>query len=78
MEISTQKTIIEEILFIISIILIVVITVFYAKDILHYIVGTLGIIFIILQFVKQGISEEGIMVIARGKDMYSWREIYRI
>lgn len=46
-----------------------------AKNPAHYIVGSVGILFIPADVLKQGISAKGILIVARGKELYRWNEI---
>lgn len=78
LKIPTKKTVFETIVYLAAILIIIVITLLYGKALIHYLVGTLGIALFTIEFLKQGIFEDGILILARGKEIYRWNEILNV
>lgn len=76
--ISEKKGTFEIILYIATIAVFIMITVIYGKSLIHYIVGTVAIAFIIVEFLKQGIFNEGIVALERGRGIHKWGEISKV
>lgn len=76
--ISTKKTLLEKVIYLAAIAIFIVITILYAKGVIHYLIGILGILLLTIEFLKQGIFEEGILILARGKERYAWNEISKV
>lgn len=75
LKIRTKKTLGEILIFAIGIITIIVITIVFAKNTLHYIVGCTGVALLIISWSKQGVSNKGLLIVARGKQLYEWNNI---
>ena len=75
LNISTKKNIGEVLIIIIGIITVVTISVIFAKNTVHYVMGCVGLGLLIADWSKQGISKNGILLVARGKELYVWNEI---
>lgn len=74
-KIRTKKTLGEILIFAIGIITIIVITIVFAKNTLHYIVSCTGAALLIISWSKQGVSNKGLLIVARGKQLYEWNNI---
>lgn len=61
-----------------GIVAISIITLFFAKNWLHYLIFSWGVIFVLADVWKQGISENGLLIVARGKELYKWAEIHHV
>lgn len=48
---------------------------FLAKSIIHYFIAIIGVLLMLLDFEKQGISTDGILIVSLGKELYQWNEI---
>lgn len=59
----------------IGIITIVALAYFFAKNMVQYCIAVIGILFVLVDCNKQGISDQGVLVVARGKELYRWEEI---
>lgn len=70
LKIPTKKTVFENLIFITIITAIVIMIILFGKYISHYVAGTLFVIYFIISFLKQGISEEGIVIVNRGKEFF--------
>lgn len=53
-----------------------VITILYGKNWSHYFVFVCCGVFILADVYKQGISEAGLLIVERGKELYKWNEIH--
>lgn len=53
----------------------IIMTLILAKNPFHYVLGCCFILFVIADVAKQGISEKGLLITARGKQLYKWSEI---
>lgn len=78
LKIPTKKSVFENLIFITIITAIVIMTILFGKYISHYVAGTLFMIYFIISFLKQGILEEGIVIVNRGKEFFSWSEIKEV
>lgn len=78
LKIPTKKSVFENLIFITIITAIVIMIILFGKYISHYVAGTLFVIYFIISFLKQGISEEGIVIVNRGKEFFSWSEIKEV
>lgn len=76
--IKTVKTSLEIIAAVIGVTAIAVVTFFFANNWFHYVLGFIGVLFVLVDVGKQGISENGILITARGKQLYKWSEIRHI
>lgn len=74
-EIKTIKAKSEIALMLIATVAITAMILILAKNPAHYMVGFVGILFIPVDVLKQGISAKGILIVARGKQLYRWNEI---
>ncbi|NCB33635.1 MAG: hypothetical protein EOM64_07095 [Erysipelotrichia bacterium] len=74
-KIITIKSKSEIMVMAVSIISITAMMLILAKTPVHYFIGCLGILFFAADIQKQGISAKGIMIVARGKQLYQWHEI---
>ncbi|MCR4943665.1 MAG: hypothetical protein K5986_04260 [Clostridium sp.] len=54
------------------------ITLIYAKSYLHFFLGVLGILLLYLIAFIEGITDDGLCIIVRGKYFYKWNEIGKI
>lgn len=75
LSIQTKKSIFEKIIIIIFILFLIMLVYFFAEHYLHYLIAILGLIFMIFAWMKQGISDSGILIDARGKQLYGWDQI---
>lgn len=76
--IPTKKTYWDGMLVMMIILMFIVITLIYGKQLIHYFTGILAIVYIILEFFKQGISNDGIIIMERGKGIYNWEELSKV
>ena len=74
-EIITIKSKSEIVVMAVAMIAIMVIMLTLAKTLLHYIIGCLGVLFVVADIQKQGISSKGILIASRGKQLFPWHEI---
>lgn len=77
-EVATKKSSFEIIVFIGVVIILASIAIIYGKSIIHYLIGLSGILYFISELFKQGISKKGLLIIAKGKEFYSWDEIKEV
>lgn len=63
---------------IIAFIVISIITYFYAKCFWDYLMFATGLLCLVADVWKQGLSEDGVLIVARGKELYKWTEIHHI
>ncbi|WMJ77100.1 MULTISPECIES: hypothetical protein [unclassified Sedimentibacter] len=75
LKIKTQKNLMGVLILLAGILVIVIITVIFAKNITHYILGCVGVVLLIADWSKQGVSDRGLIVVARGKELYKWNDI---
>lgn len=75
LKIKTKKSFLEILTFILSILVLITLTIFFAKNYMHYLIASIGIIFLVVNWIKQGISDSGILIVARGKELYRWNEV---
>lgn len=75
LRIRTIKSMGEIITMIIFLLVIFIMTISLAKGLSHYFIGFLAIVLFFLDIGKQGISSEGILLVAKGKELYYWNEI---
>lgn len=59
---------------IIAFIVISIITYFYAKCFWDYLMFATGLLCLVADVWKQGLSEDGVLIVARGKELYKWTE----
>lgn len=75
LKIRTRKSTYEIMTIIIGILVIMTTVIYFAKNYVHYWIALLGIVLLIVAWMKQGISDNGVLIIARGKELYRWNEI---
>ncbi len=75
LKIRTRKSTYEIITILIGILVIITMVIYFAKNYVHYLIALLGILLLIVAWMKQGISDNGVLIIARGKELYRWSEI---
>ena len=75
LQIKTKKNTVEKFAIIASAVVLFWLTHIFAENNLHYVAGFIAILFIIANWIKQGISYEGILLVAKGKELYRWNEI---
>lgn len=73
--IPTKKSILEICIISCFEIVILIITYIYAYKWNDYVIAILGFILLFVSWSKQGISKEGILLCAKGKQLYKWDEI---
>ena len=73
--VRARKSIGEFIIIGIFIIIIFLMAVLLAKSMIHYFIAIIGVLLMLLDFGKQGISKDGILIVSRGKELYQWNEI---
>lgn len=78
LKISTIKTPSEVLIVLITMIVIIVMSIILATSTSHYILGCVGIALLIVDWTKQGVSTKGLLITARGKELYKWEEISKI
>ena len=61
-----------------SIIFMLIIMYLYAKTLIHYITGVLGILMFICMWLKKGITSQGFIGMSRGKELISWDKIEKV
>jgi hypothetical protein len=76
--VPTRKNYIEISIIIIGISVFISLMYFFAKNPLHYIIGFLGIILIIVMWLKRGINSKGFASMYRYKELIYWDEIDRV
>lgn len=62
----------------VGIVVLSILTILFAKNLLHYLMFPLGVMFILTDVWKQGISKNGLLIVARGKEFYQWAEIHHV
>ncbi len=75
LEIRTKKSLSERLIVILCIAALIAITIFFAKNYMHYLIFAIATMLFVTDWVKQGISESGILIVSRGKELYLWNEI---
>lgn len=76
--IPTRKRYIEIIIVLLTIIILSGISYLYAKTVLHYITGLLGIVIFISMWFKEGITSKGFVRNARGEELIEWNKINKV
>lgn len=76
--IPTRKSHLEIITILFGIIAMLIIMYLYAKALIHYITGVLGILMLICMWLKKGISPQGFIGMSRGKELISWDKIEKV
>lgn len=74
----TRKTYLEIITVVLSVIILILITYFYAKTWLHYVTGGLGVFMFISIWIKEGISSKGFISMYKYKELILWNEIEKV
>lgn len=75
--IFTKKSKMEICTMLAGVIMLAIITYYFAKEWNHYLLGLLAVLTLITLWMKQGISSKGIIQQFRGKELYLWNEISR-
>lgn len=73
--IRTSKNYTENIIFLLSITFFIGMTFFGAKTWIHYLIGSLGIIWFICMWTQEGITTEGFISMRRPQRIRKWNEI---
>lgn len=76
--IKAEKKNIEKIIFSIGVCVLLYITYRFAKTQIHYFIGLLGIVLIIVSYLKEGITLKGFTSMYRGAQFISWNKIRSI
>ena len=76
--IKANKSKLEILLVCVGIVVFSIITIFFAKNLLHYLIFPWGVMFVLTDVWKLGISENGLLIAARGKELYKWAEIHHV
>lgn len=77
-KIRTKKSKFEIGIFVVSIVALGVLTVLYAKGYMHYIIAIVAGSFVLINWLKQGISTTGLIIVSKGKEDYMWRELEKV
>jgi len=75
---STRKSYLEVITVILTLIIFTWLMYSYAKTLIHYITGVLGILVLISNLMKEGIGTKGFMSMYRYKEIIKWNEIKKV
>ncbi|MBU5255831.1 hypothetical protein [Tissierella praeacuta] len=78
LKVPTKKSILEIVLIILGIFGFVLLTFYSTKEYIHYLICVLGIATFIFIWVKPGITDTGMIMNVRGKELYSWSEIKKV
>lgn len=75
LKVTAIKTTSEVIVIALCVLAFIALAFFFAKSYLHYAITLLGIILFIAIWLKQGISDSGLYIVARNKDTFMWNDI---
>lgn len=78
LKVPAKKSILEIVLIILGIFGFVLLTFYSTKEYIHYLICVLGIATFIFIWVKPGITDTGMIMNVRGKELYSWSEIKKV
>ena len=78
LKIPTKKGVLEIASIILGILVFVSLTFYYATEYIHYLICVLAIVTFVFLWVKQGITDTGMVMHIRGKELYSWSEIKKV
>ncbi len=65
----------DRIIMLAAILFIAALAVYFAGHALHYLIACCAVLFIVADVEKQGLSEEGVQIVAKGKELYRWAEL---
>ena len=74
-QIRTKKSTFEIGVFSVALLALAVLTIFFAKGYMHYLIALTGASFLLINWMKQGLASSGLLIVSRGKEEYAWREI---
>ncbi|MDK2808839.1 MAG: hypothetical protein PWP24_1576 [Clostridiales bacterium] len=75
MRIKANKSMLEIIIIVVSVLVMLVLTAWLAVNPKHYAIGFLAISLLLFFWNTQGITETGLLLMARGKEFYKWTDI---
>lgn len=74
--IKTHKTKFEIIVMCIGLLVLIGFVLVFGRKWYHYLLFGCTVLFVIADVWKQGLSEDGLLIAARGKELFKWDEIY--
>ena len=74
-QIRTKKSKFEIGVFSIALLALAVLTIFFAKESMHYLTALTAASLLLIIWMKQGLTNSGLLIFSRGKEEYTWREI---
>ena len=74
-QIRTKKGRFEIGVFSVAIVSLAALTIFYGKGYMHYLIAIIAGSFLILNWLKQGVSKTGLIIVSKAKEDYLWAEI---
>ena len=77
-KIRTKKSKFEIGIFTVSISALTILTIFYAKEYMHYVIAIVAGAFVLINWLKQGISTSGLIIVSKGKEDCMWRELAKV
>lgn len=75
LKVATIKSTSEVVTVALCVVALIVLAYFFAKSYLHYLLTLMGVILFITIWLKQGISDSGLYIVARNKDTFTWNDI---
>ncbi|MDD2586509.1 MAG: hypothetical protein PHT79_10185 [Syntrophomonadaceae bacterium] len=75
LKIKTKKSFLEILTVVLGILVLITLTIFFAKHYMHFLIAFIGIILLVINWIKQGIFDSGILIVAKGKELYLWNEV---
>ncbi|MGH4050433.1 MAG: hypothetical protein ACREVX_03630 [Clostridium sp.] len=76
--IPTRKTYVETITVLLSVVVFIGLTYFYANTWVHYVAGVLAIVMFVSMWIKHGIYSKGFISMYRLKEIILWNEIEKV